>query len=73
MKIKQEYDYYNMLIFVHDCVTELIKPPHREYPLNATGLLHAADIVLIYCTERYQRIMAWKCREIAIQKINKSA
>jgi len=55
---------YSTMIFRHDCVVGLIKPPYREYPLNFTGLLHAADNVLIFSTKYHQVKKARECRQI---------
>jgi hypothetical protein len=64
-------EHYNTMIYTHDCVLGLYPAPHKEYPLNPTGLLHAADNVLIYSMEDYQLRSAERCREIAITLINK--
>ena len=64
---------YDRLIYVHDCVTGLITAPYRCYPLNSTGLLHAADNARIYCVEEYQTKAADRCREIAINMLNHKA
>jgi hypothetical protein len=68
--MKQKYDFYNDLIFKHDCVLGLCPKPFSGYPYNYTGLLHAADNALIYCTEDYELKEAWRCRELAIMGIN---
>ena len=68
---KQVYDFYDRLIFTHDVVTGLNpNKPYSGYPYNYTGLLHAADNALIYCTEEHELRAAERCREIAIKGIN---
>ena len=70
---KDTSKFYDRLIYVHDIVMGLIPAPYREYPYNATGLLHTADNARIYCTEDYQIKVADRCREIAINLLNKKS
>lgn len=60
---------YNRLIYLHDAVLGLIPKRYYGYPYNWTGLLHAADDVLIYDDDGKHRQKAWECRNLAIDNM----
>ena len=61
---------FNTLVYRHDSIRGLIPSRYKAYPLNMTGLLHAADNVLIYSADPSERSFAQKCRDIAINNMN---